>query len=101
MTLVKDILGWVADYWWLVPLVGVAAVAYRLGGWRGLVIVATLGLAGALWTEGGRHERRKAEQEAAARRLKAKADKKRVDDEVANLSPDDHRDRLSKWVRDD
>lgn len=89
------------DYWWLVPLAGAGLVVYRYAGWRGLLAVLSLGLAGGLWTEGRRHERAKAEQAAERRRLEAIATRKRVDDDVADLSPDDRRKRLDKWLRDD
>lgn len=89
------------DYWWLVPLVGAGLVVYRFAGWRGLVAVAALGLAGGLWTEGRRHERVKAAEAAERRRLKALEDRSRIDEEVSNLSPDDRRKRLTPWMRDD
>jgi hypothetical protein len=89
------------DYWWTVPLAGAALVVYRYTGWRGLLAVLTLGLAKGLWTEGRRHERAKAEQAAERRRLEATATRKRVDDDVANLNPDDRRKRLDRWMRDD
>jgi hypothetical protein len=90
-----------ADYWWTVPLVGMSLVVYRFVGWRGLLAVLSLGLAGGLWTEGRRHERNKAEQAAQRRHLEALESRKRVDDDVANLSPGDRRKRLDKWMRDD
>lgn len=89
------------DYWWLVPLVGAGLVVYRFAGWRGLLAVAALGLAGGLWTEGRRHERAKAAQAAERRRQKALEDRSRIDAEVSKLNPDQRRDRLSGWLRDD
>lgn len=99
--MIGGILGTLTDYWWLVPLVGIGLVVYRLAGWRGLAAVAVLGLAGGLWTEGRRHERAKAEQAAEARRLKAMQDRGRIDAEVNRLDPDSRAKRLSPWMRDD
>jgi hypothetical protein len=89
------------DYWWLVPLAGTGLVVYRFAGWRGLLAVAALGLAGGLWTEGRRHERARAAEAAERRRQKALEDRSRVDAEISKLDPDQRRKRLSPWMRDD
>lgn len=96
----QPILSLMVDYWWIAPLAGAGYWVYRLAGWRGLVTVGTLGLAGALWTQGRRYERQKAAEAAERRRQKALEDRNRVDDEVANLNPDDRRKRLDRWMRD-
>lgn len=90
-----------ADYWWVVPLAGAALVVYRFTGWRGLVAVATIGLAGGLWTEGRRHERAKAEQAAEAKRLRSEQDRSKLDEEISKLDPASKSKRLNRWMRDD
>lgn len=97
----RDLLGWITDFWWLVPLVGAGLVAYRFLGWRGLLAVVTLGLAGGLYTKGKRDERDRLERLEQAERLQSIKDRKAVDDDVTNLDPDKRRDDLGKWVSDD
>jgi hypothetical protein len=97
----RDLLDLIAYWWWLAPLVGAAVVAYRFLGWRGLLAVATLGLAGGLYTKGRQDERQRAEQQAKADRLEAIKDRKASDDAVNKLDPNTRRDDLRGWVSDD
>lgn len=91
----------ILDYWWLVPLVALAAGAYRLFGWRGLVAVATLGAAGGIYTKGRTDQRAEADRAAQKARAEALAKRGKIDAEISNLSPDARADRLAKWMRDD
>lgn len=97
----RDLLALAGDYWWLVPLVGAAVVAYRFLGWRGLLAVATLGLLGGLYTKGRRDERDRLERLDQAERLEAIKDRKASDDAVKKLDPDTRRNDLRGWVPDD
>lgn len=97
----RDLLALASEYWWLVPLAGAAVVAYRFLGWRGLAAVATLGLAGGLYTKGKRDERDRLARLDAAQRAQAVKDRKESDDEVAKLDPNSRRDDLRGWVSDD
>ena len=87
-------------YWWCLPLAGAALVAYRLLGWRGVVAVASLGLAGGLYRKGAEDQRLEAERQAEARRLQSIKDRQHVDEDVKALSPVDVGKRLNPWMRD-
>lgn len=86
------------DYWWAVPLAGAAFAAYRLFGWRGLVAIATLGLAGGLYTKGRTDQRQTMEQDAQAARSQAIEERADVDAQVKEAGPDAARDDLRNRV---
>lgn len=89
------------DYWWLAPLAGVGFVAYRFLGWRGLLAVVTLGLAGGIYTKGKTDERDRNERDQQDREAKARATRQEVENDIAKRDPDVRRNDLNKWLRDD
>lgn len=97
----SDLFRAILDWWWLAPLVGVAAVAYKFLGWRGLLAVLTLGLAKGIYTKGREAERERLQRMREAERLAAKEDRDYIDAKVKELDPDGLRNELGKWVRDD
>jgi hypothetical protein len=90
----------IADFWWLAPLVGFGAVAYRFLGWRGLLAVVTLGIAGGVYTKGKTDERERNKRADAERDRKAVEDRSKVENEISKLDPDTKRKRLAPWMRD-
>lgn len=91
----------VLDFWWLAPLAGAGLVAYRFLGWRGLLAVATFGLAGGLYTKGRTDQRDQMEQDQQAARLDAIEDRSEVDAEVRKDGPDAARDYLRDRLHND
>ena len=97
----RDLVRLLLDYWWAVPLAGAAVVAYRFMGWRGLLAVATFGLAGGLYTKGRTDQRAETEQDQQAARLDAIEDRRQVDEQVRNDGPDAARDYLRSRLQHD
>ena len=95
-----DLLDLILRYIWLAPLVGAGVVAYRLAGWRGVVAVATLGLAWGLYRKGRDDEKAKREHKDAKARSEALERRESVDNEIAKLNPDSRAKRLNPWLRD-
>lgn len=90
--------------WWpalgLVPLLWGLWWVYRLAGWRGVVVVLTLGIAGWLYRKGGADKQAQMERERELQRSKAIAERKAVDHEVSEMDDDTVSRDLSKWLRD-
>jgi uncharacterized membrane protein len=90
----------VIDYSWLVPVAGLAFLAYRFLGWRGLLAILTFGLVGTAYTTGKRQERDRQEKERRAAADKARGVRADVEQEISNLDPGDKHKRLGRWMRD-
>jgi hypothetical protein len=95
----NQILSLIGDWWWLAPLAGAGLVAYKFLGWRGLLAVATFGLAGGLYTRGRTDERDRLERLDAAERSEAIEDRREVDEQVRKDGPDAARDYLRDRVQ--
>lgn len=85
-------------YWWSLPLAAGAFWVYTKFGWRGLLAVVTLGVAGGLYTKGRTDERDQMEQDAQRARSEAIEVRNDVDDQVAKDGPDAARDDLRNRV---
>lgn len=96
----RDVVGLISAYWWLAPIVGMALVAYRFLGWRGLVAVLTLGGAAGLYRKGRTDEAARRERDEAEARSRAIKERQAIDDEVSQMDdPELDRD-LAEWMRD-
>lgn len=66
-----------------------------------LVVLAFIAAIGEVFRRGRKSGIEKMEREQEAARAKAIADRKALDDELANVGPADIDQRFKRWVRDD